>query len=57
MGPENQVRFIEALVGALDQQGLGFARATAEATGHPGCHPADMLKLYIYGDFNRVRSS
>lgn len=57
LGPENQVRLIETLVNELDLQGLGFARATAEATGRPGHHPADMLKLYIYGDLNRLRSS
>jgi len=26
-------------------------------TGRPGYHPADLLKLYIYGYLNRVRSS
>ncbi len=57
VGPENPVRFIEAFVDELDLQGLGFARATAKATGRPGYHPADLLKLYIYGYLNRVRSS
>lgn len=57
VGPENPVRFIEAFVDELDLQDLGFARATAKATGRPGYHPADLLKLYIYGYLNRVRSS
>jgi transposase len=36
---------------------LGFARATPAATGRLACNPADLLKLYIYGYLNRVRSS
>ena len=28
-----------------------------KATGRPGYAPADLLKLYIYGYLNRVRSS
>ncbi|WBO61049.1 MULTISPECIES: transposase [unclassified Acidocella] len=57
VGPENPARFIEAFVDELDLQSLGFARATAKATGRPGYQPADLLKLYIYGCLNRVRSS
>ncbi|WP_427981627.1 IS1182 family transposase [Acidocella sp.] len=57
VGPENPVRFIEAFVDELDLQALGFVRAAAKATGRPGYHPADLLKLYIYGYLNRVRSS
>jgi hypothetical protein len=29
----------------------------AEATGRPGYHPAVLLKLYVYGDLDRVTSS
>ncbi|GAN81994.1 Transposase domain [Acidocella aminolytica 101 = DSM 11237] len=57
VGPENPVRFIEAFVDELDLQALGFVRAAAKATGRPGYHPADLLKLYIYGYLNPVRSS
>jgi transposase len=53
----NPVRFIEAFVVSLNLVELGFARATPAATGRPGYDPADMLKLYIYGYLNRVRSS
>jgi transposase len=35
----------------------GFARVVPEATGRPGYAPGDLLKLYIYGYLNRVRSS
>jgi transposase len=57
VGPDNPVRFIDAFVAQLDLQDLGFVRAEAKATGRPGYHPGDLLKLYIYGYVNRVRSS
>ncbi|MBB1492705.1 IS1182 family transposase [Paracoccus sp. MC1854] len=57
VGPNNPVRFIEAFVDSLDLQAVGFVRVTAKATGRPGYDPADLLKLYIYGYVNRVRSS
>ena len=54
---DNPVRFIEAFVEGLDLAALGFVRAMPEATGRPGYAPGDLLKLYIYGYLNRVRSS
>lgn len=54
---DNPVRFIDAFVVSLDLAGLGFARATPAATGRPAYDPADLLKLYLYGYLNRVRSS
>ena len=57
MGVDNPVRFIDAFVDKLDLHGAGFVRAVAKQTGRPGYDPADMLKLYIYGYLNRVRSS
>jgi transposase len=57
VGPENPVRFIDAFVGWLDLASAGFARVQAKETGRPGYAPADLLKLYIYGYLNRVRSS
>ena len=41
----------------LDLQAAGFARVEPKATGRPGYAPADLLKFYIYGYLNRVRSS
>ena len=55
--PENPVRFIDAFVDELDLAAAGFARVTPEKTGRPGYAPGDLLKLYIYGYLNRVRSS
>jgi transposase len=53
----NPVRFIDAFVSSLDLITLGFTHATPAETGRPAYHPADLLRLYIYGYLNRVRSS
>jgi transposase len=57
VGPDNPVRFIDAFVDGLDLAKAGFTRVAAKATGRPGYAPGDLLKLYIYGYLNRVRSS
>jgi transposase len=54
---ENPVRFIDAFVASLDLAELGFNRAAPGETGRPAYDPADMLRLYLYGYLNRVRSS
>jgi len=54
---DNPVRVIEAFVEQLDMATLGFARAMPADTGRPGYDPRALLKLYIYGYLNRVRSS
>src|SRR6476469_6804129 len=54
---DNPVRFIDAFVDQLDLHQLGFTRAVASSLGRPAYHPADLLKLYIYGYLNRLRSS
>ena len=53
----NPVRVIDAYVDSLDISGLGFAKSKTADTGRPPYSPSDMLKLYIYGYFNKVRSS
>ena len=57
VGADNPVRFIDAFVDRLDLAALGFIGTVPKATGRPGYAPADLLKLYIYGYLNRVRSS
>src|SRR3984893_8070342 len=54
---DNPVRFINAFVDGLDLKAAGFERIEAKATGRPGYAPGALLKLYIYGYLNRVRSS
>ncbi len=51
------VRVIDAFVESLDLLQLGFLRATPKETGRPSYDPKDLLKLYVYGYFNRIRSS
>ncbi len=54
---DNPVRFIDAFVGSLDLSSLGIQRVIHADTGRPPYHPGDLLRLYIYGYLNRVRSS
>jgi transposase len=51
------VRVVDAFVNGLDFVELGFERALPASTGRPGYDPRDLLKLYIYGYLNEVRSS
>src|SRR6201988_11186 len=59
VGPDNPVRAIESFVCALDLARLGFRHADrcTEEMGQPPYDPADLLKLYLYGYINQVRSS
>lgn len=54
---DHLVRVIEAYVSLLDFEQLGFDKARPNATGRPSYDPADLLKLYLYGYFQRIRSS
>jgi transposase len=54
---DNSVRFIDAFVDSIDLQALGFEHAVPKETGRPPYHPGCLLKLYIYGYLNRIRSS
>ncbi len=57
MAADSPVRFIDAFDDDLDLGEAGFHRSRPKATGRPGYDPGDMLKLYLYGYLNRVRSS
>jgi transposase len=50
-------RVIEAFVARLKMAELGFVRAEPAETGRPGYDPRDLLKLYLYGYLQQVRSS
>lgn len=54
---DHPVRVIDAFIDTLDIQTLGFSKATPKTTGRKPYHPADLLKLYVYGYMNKVRSS
>ena len=54
---ENPVRVIDAFVDSLNMEELGFQKAKPAQTGRPAYDPRDLLKLYLYGYLNRIRSS
>ena len=51
------VRVIDAFVDGLNVRELRFGRSVPAATGRPPYDPRDLLKLYLYGYLNEVRSS
>jgi transposase len=54
---DHPVRVVDAFVDTRDLRRLGFSKVEAEATGRPPYLPGDLLKLYLYGYLNQVRSS
>lgn len=54
---DNPVRVIEAFVESLDIVQLEFKHAHTYSIGRPPYDPKDLLKLYLYGYLNRIRSS
>lgn len=57
VGAADPVRVIDAFVETLDLAALKFSKVAAEEMGRPPYAPGDLLKLYLYGYLNRVRSS
>jgi len=57
VGEDNPVRVIDAFVDSLDLVKLNFTKSVPADTGCPAYAPSDLLKLYIYGYYNRIRSS
>lgn len=57
VGARALVRVIDGYVGGLDMVALGFVKSVPAATGRPSYAPEDLLALYLYGYWNRVRSS
>lgn len=53
---ENDVRIIDLFVDTLKLEDYGFKVDYVE-NGRPAYHPSDLLKLYIYGYMNKVRTS
>jgi len=53
---DNLARTIDAFVDSLNLEEYGF-KDDFEENGRPAYHPAILLKLYIYGYMNRIRSS
>ena len=58
VGPDNPARAIDAYVDGLNLSALGFRHAGGKGgAGQPAFDPAVLLKLYLYGYLNQVRSS
>lgn len=57
VGPAHMVRVIDAYAARLDMAALGFRKSQPKATGRPPYAPDDLLRLYLYGYWQRIRSS
>ena len=53
---DNEVRLIDVFADSLPLNDFGFKMGYIE-NGRPAYHPADLLKLFIYGYLNKIRSS
>jgi transposase len=54
--PGNEVRIIDLFVESLSIKDYGF-RTVFPENGRPAYHPSDLLRLFIYGYLNKIRSS
>lgn len=54
---DHPVRVIDAFIERLDMAGQGFTGAQNQIMGRPRYRPQELLKLYIYGYLNQIRSS
>lgn len=54
---DNPVRVIDALVDSIDPAALGFVLTGTSTEGRNAYGPSVLLKLYLYGYLNRIRSS
>jgi len=54
--PDNEVRIIDLFVDSLSIKDYGFRMDFVE-NGRPAYHPTDLLKLFIYGYMNKIRTT
>lgn len=57
VGAHSLPRVIDSYVGGLNLLALGFDKSLPASTGRPSYAADDLLRLYLYGYWNRVRSS
>jgi transposase len=57
ISPESIVRVIDEYINQLNMEELEFRFATPPLMGRPPYNPRDLLKLYLYGYLNGIRSS
>src|SRR5207253_6127639 len=53
----NAVRLIDAFIDKLELEKLGFTNTGHKSEGRPPYAPGALLKLYLYGYLNKIRSS
>lgn len=53
---DNEVRLIDLFVSSIKLQYYGFGMNFID-NGRPAYHPSELLRLFIYGYLNRIRSS
>ncbi len=54
---DNAARLMDAFIDKLDLQKLGFTGTVHKSEGRPPYAPGILLKLYLYGYLNKIRSS
>src|ERR1043166_957465 len=54
---DNPVRLMDAFIDKVDLSKLGFIGMVHKSEGRPPYAPAVLLKLYLYGYLNKIRSS
>jgi transposase len=54
--PDNEVRIIDLFVESINPEDFKFIIKTTKE-GRPAYHPKDLLKLFVYGYLNHIRSS
>ena len=54
---DNPVRLMDAFIDKLDLEKLGFTKTVHKSEGRPPYAPGVLLKLYLYGYLNKIRSS
>jgi transposase len=57
LASDNPVRLMDAFIDKLDLQKLGFSKTASHSEGRPPYSPQVLLKLYLYGYLNKIRSS
>ncbi len=54
---DNSVRAIDSYVDSIDLAAFGVFTSSGRSDGQPAYHPALLLKIYLYGYLNSIRSS
>ena len=57
IGSDNSVRLVDAFIDKLDLKQMGFTGTIPNDEGRPSYSPGTLLKLYLYGYLNKIRSS